>query len=328
MAENVPPPNATNASVVLAEGDLIAGNTLANLNGNRSRGLGSKSAKGKKLDAKLDLERQKTRTALKDLADLETKLAKLGVLSDKRGLKVSELQLELKANRKSAVADLNVLKKTHKKELKVESDLAGDKVKAAVAKVKAQLSLSKDVESAKKTLQKKFDGQSKTLELLQKAFQESKRRSSELSADLVASSRSKDELKDNIKVLNKTMKSLKSKLDNQLEQKNDHDYRMQKMKNEYKQMGLDELREKLTKKKTGGSSSGPMSLEEKKDFVSHQALVKQAGKDNDLARAVKQKEIKKKDVQSNLVYSANMMHSTSNMNGGNWSSKSVGDVSG
>jgi hypothetical protein len=110
MAENVPPPNATNASVVLAEGDLIAGNTLANLNGNRSRGLGSKSAKGKKLDAKLDLERQKTRTALKDLADLETKLAKLGVLSDKRGLKVSELQLELKANRKSAVADLSLLK--------------------------------------------------------------------------------------------------------------------------------------------------------------------------------------------------------------------------
>ncbi len=36
MAENVPPPNATNAAVVLAEGDLLTGNTLANLNGNRS----------------------------------------------------------------------------------------------------------------------------------------------------------------------------------------------------------------------------------------------------------------------------------------------------
>jgi hypothetical protein len=35
----------------------------------------------------------------------------------------------------------------------------------------------------KKTLQKKFDGQSKTLALLQKAFAESKRCSSELSAD-------------------------------------------------------------------------------------------------------------------------------------------------
>jgi hypothetical protein len=61
--------------------------------GNRSRGLGPKQAKTKKLDAKLDLEGQKTRTALKDLADLETKLAKLGELSDKHGLKVSELQL-------------------------------------------------------------------------------------------------------------------------------------------------------------------------------------------------------------------------------------------
>jgi hypothetical protein len=66
MAENVPPLNATNAAVVLAEGNLITGNTLANLNGNRSRGLGPKPVKGKKLDAKLDLERQKTRTALKD----------------------------------------------------------------------------------------------------------------------------------------------------------------------------------------------------------------------------------------------------------------------
>jgi hypothetical protein len=39
----------------------------------------------------LDLERQKTKSALKDLAGLETKLAKLGKLSDKHGLEVSEL---------------------------------------------------------------------------------------------------------------------------------------------------------------------------------------------------------------------------------------------
>jgi hypothetical protein len=104
MAENVPPPNATNASV-----------TLANLNGNRSRGLGPKPAKGKKLDAKLDLERQKTRTALKDLARLEAKLAKLGKLSDKRGLKVSELQTVLKADKKAAVADLSLQKKSTRK---------------------------------------------------------------------------------------------------------------------------------------------------------------------------------------------------------------------
>jgi hypothetical protein len=61
------------------------------------------------------------------------------------------------------------------------------------------------------------------------------------------------------------------------------------MKNDYKQMGLDKLREKLTNKKAGGTSSGPMSLEEKKDFVTHQASVKQVNKDNDLACVYKQK---------------------------------------
>jgi hypothetical protein len=55
MAKNVPPFNATTAAVVLAEGDLITANTLANLNGNRSCGLSLKPAKAKKLDGKLDL---------------------------------------------------------------------------------------------------------------------------------------------------------------------------------------------------------------------------------------------------------------------------------
>jgi hypothetical protein len=120
--------------------------------------------------------------------------------------------------------------------------------------------------------------------LLQKAFAESKRCSSELSADIMSVSKAKDSFKENIKVLNKTIKSLKSKVDNQLVQKDDHDFRMQKVKNNYKQMGMDELWEKLTYKKAGGTSSGPISLEKEKDFVTHQAFVKQASKENDLAR--------------------------------------------
>jgi hypothetical protein len=70
-----------------------------------------------------------------------------------------------------------------------------------------------------------------------------------------------------------------------------------------------------------------MSLEEKKDFVSHQAFVKQQSKDNDLARAHQQKDLKRKDVQTNLGFAANMLQSTSNLNGGMWSATSVGDVS-
>jgi hypothetical protein len=120
--------------------------------------------------------------------------------------------------------------------------------------------------------------------LLQKSFAESKRRSLELSADIMSVSKAKASFKEDIKVLNKTMKSLTSKVDNQLVQKNAHTLQMRKMKNDCKQMGLDKLCGKFTNKKADGTSSGPtMSLEEKKDFVSHHAFVKQASKDNDLA---------------------------------------------
>jgi hypothetical protein len=68
-----------------------------------------------------------------------------------------------------------------------------------------------------------------------------------------------------------------------------------------------------------------MNLEEKKDFVKHQAILSQQGKDSNLARAMMM--VKKKDVQSNLGFAANMLHNTSNLNGGMWSSMAVGDVS-
>ncbi len=135
-------------------------------------------------------------------------------------------------------------------------------------------------------------------------------------------------MKEDIKVLNKTIKSLKSKVDNQLVQKNTHAVEMQRMKNEYKQLGLDELREKFSNKKSGGGgrSSGTMNLE-KKGLCDPSSLLKQQGKDSDLAWAIHQKEVKKKDMQSNLGFAANMLHNTSNLNGGMWSSTAVGNVS-
>jgi hypothetical protein len=80
-------------------------------------------------------------------------------IDDKCGLEVSKLQIALKANKKAAVADLSLQKKIHKKELKVKTGLA-------LFQVKAHINISKDVESSKKTLQKKFDAQLKTLSLL------------------------------------------------------------------------------------------------------------------------------------------------------------------
>jgi hypothetical protein len=50
MAKNKPPPNATDATIVMADGHPIARNPLVNLKGNRSHGLGPKPAKVKKID--------------------------------------------------------------------------------------------------------------------------------------------------------------------------------------------------------------------------------------------------------------------------------------
>ena len=61
MAKNEPPPNATNATIVMVEGHPIACNPFANLNRNLSHGLGPKPAKVKKIDTKLDLEWQRPR---------------------------------------------------------------------------------------------------------------------------------------------------------------------------------------------------------------------------------------------------------------------------
>jgi hypothetical protein len=175
---------------------------LASLNGNISCGLGTKPAKVRKIDAKLDLEWQKTESALKEVADSESKLAKLGELSDKSGVKVAELQISPKADKKAAVADLSLHRKIHRKELKVENN-------PALLKIKAQVNIIKDVESSKKALQKKFDLQAKTLQLLPKAFAESKRCSLELSAGIIMLvSNAKDSFKQDIKVLNKTINNL------------------------------------------------------------------------------------------------------------------------
>jgi hypothetical protein len=185
----------------------------------------------KELEATLGLERLKTKSALKDLADLESKLAKLGELSDKRGLKVSEVQLVLKADKKTALADLladkktvlanlNLEKKIHKKELKVEAE-------GVLAQVKAQIVIMKDVKLARNLLENKLDASTRAISMLQGAFETAKRKSSELSCDIMLVAKLKDSLKEDIKVLNKNIKTLRSKVDNQLVQKNTHVVEMQ-----------------------------------------------------------------------------------------------------
>jgi hypothetical protein len=71
MAEDIAPPNGPNADVLttVASGDGRV--PLANLDGQRSQKLGPKAELTKELEATLGLERLKTKSALKRLADLD-----------------------------------------------------------------------------------------------------------------------------------------------------------------------------------------------------------------------------------------------------------------
>jgi hypothetical protein len=61
-----------------------------------------------------------------------------------------------------------------------------------------------------------LDASTRALSVLQGAFESAKRKSSELSCNIMLVAKSKDSLKGDIKVLNKTIKTLKSKVDYQL----------------------------------------------------------------------------------------------------------------
>jgi hypothetical protein len=105
---------------------------------------------------------------------------------------------------------------------------------------------------------------------------------------------------------------------------------MQKMRNEYKQLDLDQAREKNENKKHAAptkAASGALSLEDKKALESHKVDCKRRTKDDDFARDKMKKDTKARDVQSNLGFAANMLQNTSNMNGGMWQTGSVADVS-
>ena len=127
----------------------------------------------------------------------------------------------------------------------------------------------------------------------------------------------------------KEVKSLTKKIDNQLDKKLNHELSMQKMRNEYKQLDIDQAREKIENKKAVPSkaASAALTLEDKKELESHKVDCKRRTKDDDFARDKMKKDTKARDVQSNLGFAANMLQNTSNMNGGMWQTGSVADVS-
>jgi hypothetical protein len=61
---------------------------------------------------------------------------------------------------------------------------------------------------------------------------------------------------------------------------------------------------------------------------SHKVDCKRRTKDGEFARNKIKKDMKARDVQSNLGFAANMLQNTLNMNGSMWQTGSVTDVSG
>jgi hypothetical protein len=93
MAKAQPPPNGCNATIASAEASDNERSLLSDLNRKSSCKLGPKADLVKELEATLGLDQLKTKSSLKDLADLGNNYAKLGELSDKHGLKVTELRV-------------------------------------------------------------------------------------------------------------------------------------------------------------------------------------------------------------------------------------------
>jgi hypothetical protein len=105
---------------------------------------------------------------------------------------------------------------------------------------------------------------------------------------------------------------------------------MQKMRNKYKQLDLDQARKKTENKKKAAPSkaaSAALTLEDKKELESHKVDCKWQTKDDDFARDKMKKDTKARDVQLNLGFAANMLQNTTNMNDGMWQTGSVADVS-
>jgi myosin heavy subunit len=320
MAKNEPHSNARNGTIDMAEGHAIGRAPLRDVNGNNASATGSKLAEIKKLEGLLAVERKRSKSALKDLALAETKRKKLLDLLDERGLEV----VQLKSGKTGAVAEVNLLKKLHKTELKSEKELTKKEILAKSVTIKT-------LESTKKSLKKELNKVNKQYETLGKLHSNLVERNSELSATHVAVLRVKADLISSSKSQAKEVKRLTRLVDNQQEKKLKHEFDMQEMRVTVKQLALEETRERSSKAsaapRTTKTKSLAMGLDEKKELATHNALLKKQSKENDDARAALKKELKKKETQSNLGFAAGMVQQNSNLNGGMWQSSSVAEVS-
>jgi hypothetical protein len=96
---------------------------------------------------------------------------------------------------------------------------------------------------------------------------------------------------------------------------------MQKMRNKYKKLDLNQAGGKLENKRKAMPTktvAAALTLKDKKELESYKVDCKRRSKDDNFARDKMKKDTKVHDVQSNLGFAANMLQNTTNMNGGMW----------
>jgi hypothetical protein len=319
MSENVPPPNGPNApGYAVTERE-----PLGNANGNtKIRVETVPSAVGKKikkLEVDLSEELKKSRSLTKDLAQAQSKHKKLLELLDTRGLEL----VQARSDKTGAVAEVNLLKKLHKSELKAEKELAKKELTSKIAIVKG-------LESTKRTASRDLEKLKKQHETLAKQHASLVGSHSDLNFTLVGVLNAKTQLVASGKSQARDIKRLSKLIDNQQEKKLSHEIEIASMRVKVKELALEETRERISNP-SGPSSKTPknptLALDDRKALATHNAQLKKASKESDDARAASKKESKKKAMQESLGFAAGLMQTTSNMNGGMWQATSVAEVS-
>jgi hypothetical protein len=325
MAENQPPANASPppntplqdrsiALSVLPLASSIVRATLGNANGNhRGRSKPAKTAV-QEAETEVVLERKNQVFAERNLAAANLRVANLWELNEKRNLDLAQLTTDNKC-----LSDLLKSQKTlFKMEIDVEKAHTTSKVQMKKEAVKA-------VTSSKQALKRDFDKQKKAYHSLLGTSNTNKVKISDLNCTQSSLMWMRTDLQNEVKSLVKEVKWLTKKIDNQLDKKLNHELSMQKMRNEYKQLDIDQACKKIENKKAVPSkaASAALSLEDKKELESHKVDCKRRTKDDNFARNKMKKGTKAQDVQSNLGFAANMLQNTLNMNGGMWQTGSV-----
>jgi hypothetical protein len=202
----------------MAKGHAIGCTPLRDVNGHHTSVTGLKLAEIRKLEVLLADKWKRSKSALKDLALAKTKHKKLLDLLDERGLEV----VQLKAGKTGAVAEVNLLKKLHKTELKSEKELTKKEIQAKSITIKS-------LKSTKKTIKRDFEKLKRQHETLSKLHSNLVERKSELNTTHVDVLRVKANLISSSKSQAREVKRLRWMVNNQQEKKLKHKFDMQEM---------------------------------------------------------------------------------------------------